>query len=102
MRKKKVSYAYFCDICGKQILDVGQEVPRCALCGKEICLDCSRFICKRAPVAQGTSGGFSWQLIPSPQYTEELRICKECTDSLKLTLHVVARKNKNGNKDNRH
>jgi len=94
MKKKHVVYDDFCDICNKIIGRTPYASPyKCQLCGKEICQDCARFVCSK-PEPPPVSGGSSvWSGFGvSCNHKEEFIICKNCTDALKLSLLVVARK----------
>lgn len=86
MRKRHVTYSYFCDICNQ---DLKTLLPiKCQLCGKEVCQDCARYICSKSTPPPISGGSFMWS---SCNHKEELTICKSCTDILKLSLQVAAR-----------
>lgn len=88
-----MSYSYICDICNTQISNGNQKI--CELCGKDLCIKCSRYICSKI---QNPSSpiGTSWTLVyPGSDaclHQEEMIICKNCFDTLKLSIRVSANK----------
>ena len=79
---KRIEYAFFCDICGKQISDVhdrygryqaaSEIIQKCEICGKDTCPDCRTFI---SSLAQ--QKGF--------------QICTECQSKHSVELNRIAR-----------
>ena len=70
-----------CDLCGND------ASLKCEICGKDICQNCARYICKKNESYSVTP----WSASSSPfesLYTPEMIVCKECIDALKLSLRV--------------
>lgn len=82
MKKKIVKEITVCDICGQPAR------TKCELCGRDICENCARYICKKNPAPQYSE---TWVYFSGgSRYTPEMVICKECFDSLKLSLRISA------------
>ena len=91
MKKKVVVEKVICDICGND------AHLKCEICGKDICSNCARYICKKNENYSATAWSGSYSPF-TPEYTPEMTICKKCLDALKLSLRVSI--GKRGNENN--
>jgi len=79
-----------CEICGEY-----EAVNECEICGKKICVYCSRYIEKPAQVMNVYSStvwvsvGASTSPYYSTAFTVEMILCKHCCDRLKLSLRIA-------------
>jgi len=87
-----------CQICGKEVYS---KMFTCDLCGKKTCT-----LHMKALVSIVTEVGYvttSSTLAPivysTPASKIEMFICSECADALKLSLRVLAGRNKDEDKD---
>ena len=81
MKKRVIVEKVICDLCGND------ASLKCEICGKDICQNCARYICKKNESYSVTP----WSASNSPfesLYTPEMVVCKECIDALKLSLRV--------------
>jgi len=87
--KKRVIEEIVCDFCEQK------ATGKCDLCGRDICIECTRWICKKR--YSPTSGGLV--LYPGLNYDSypwkweaERALCKDCVEKFKMSLVVLASK----------
>lgn len=89
-----------CQICGK---DLYSTIYKCDLCGKETCVEHMKALVS-LELSVGyiyTSGTLAPIAYSSPRTRVEMFICSECADALKLSLRVLAGRNKDEDKDHK-
>jgi len=80
-----------CEICGEY-----EAVNECEICGKKICVYCSRYIEKPARVMNVYSSTIWVSAVASTSpysstcFTVEMILCKSCCDRLKLSLRIAS------------
>lgn len=97
MRKKRVIEEIFCDICKKSFAHM-----KCKICGKDVCQDCARYLCKYNPrptppvsssfgISSDYTAGYHHQDY-APVLNETL--CTDCCEAFKMTIAVTAGQDK--------
>lgn len=81
VKKRTIIEETFCDFCGRK------AQYKCQLCGRDICSECARFICKKTE--HSISGG-TWVGAQPVEYSEEATICKDCAEKFKMSLATLA------------
>jgi len=78
-----------CEICGEE-----EAVNECEICGKKICIYCSRFIEKPVGITSVFSSTFYSYATTIPfsatTFIVEMILCKHCCDRLKLSLRIAS------------
>lgn len=88
MKKKRVIEEVICDFC-KNFSNT-----KCKVCGKDVCNNCARYLCKynappehtRSPWSQ--SDTYSYKQTYEPVLNEAL--CPSCCEAFKITIGVTA------------
>ena len=81
MKKRVTVEKVICDLCGND------ASLKCEICGKDICQNCARYICRKRPDYPSSYWSASYSPF-EPLYTPEMIVCKECINALKLSLRV--------------
>lgn len=90
LKKQKVIELTICDFCSEE------AELKCECCGKDICKECARWICKKKSSPQSGGPSLSWSswstnYDPYPwKWVPEKVLCKDCTEKFKLSIGVLA------------
>lgn len=78
-----------CDFCSRK------AVTKCECCGKDICNECARWICRKEMKPQSGGPTLTWgganNFLPYPWiWKEEKTLCKDCVENFKFAIGALA------------
>ena len=95
MKKKIVVEETWCDLCKNT-----RATLKCKVCGKDVCSDCARYLCKYNPPPMLSRSSSPWvqtESYPSrPTYEPVVNetLCADCCEAFKMTIAVTAGQDK--------
>ena len=93
MKKQVILEEIWCDLCKNT-----RAILKCKVCGKDLCHDCARYLCKYNPPLSPphTPWGQSDAYPSRPTYepVAQETLCADCCEAFKMTIAIAAGQDK--------